>query len=79
MGDSPRQAVHESGGLKWFPFISAMFVTALIVSNIIAVKLVTLGGLYLPAAAILFPIAFYRSSRGIWAGFLYITGDNNES
>ena len=28
--------------------------------------------------AILFPIAFYRSSRGIWAGFLYMTGDNDE-
>ncbi len=29
--------------------------------------------------AILFPIAFYRSSRGLWAGFLYMTGDNTES
>jgi uncharacterized protein (DUF983 family) len=28
--------------------------------------------------AILFPIAFYRSSRGLWAGFLYMTGDNTE-
>ena len=28
--------------------------------------------------AILFPIAFYRSSRGLWAGFLYVTGDNAE-
>ena len=28
--------------------------------------------------AILFPIAFYRSSRGIWAAFLYMTGDNQE-
>jgi uncharacterized protein (DUF983 family) len=28
--------------------------------------------------AILFPIAFYRSSRGLWASFLYITGDNTE-
>ena len=28
--------------------------------------------------AIIFPIVFYRSSRGIWAGFLYITGDNQE-
>jgi uncharacterized membrane protein len=32
----------------------------------------------LAAFAIIFPIAFYRSSRGIWAGFLYITGDNQE-
>lgn len=28
--------------------------------------------------ALLFPIAFYRSSRGMWAGVLYITGDNDE-
>src|SRR5215213_5555189 len=28
--------------------------------------------------AVLFPIAFYRSSRGIWACFLYITGGHQE-
>jgi len=28
--------------------------------------------------AILFPIAFYRSARGLWAGFLYMTGGNQE-
>ena len=28
--------------------------------------------------AIVFPIAFYRSSRGLWASFLYLTGDNTE-
>lgn len=28
--------------------------------------------------ALLFPIAFYRSSRGMWAGVLYVTGDNDE-
>ncbi|MEO7908649.1 MAG: DUF983 domain-containing protein [Roseiflexaceae bacterium] len=41
---------------------------------------VPLGPLLLGLAlfAILFPIAFYRSSRGLWAGFLYITGDNDE-
>lgn len=32
----------------------------------------------LAAFAILFPIAFYRSSRGLWASFLYLTGDNAE-
>jgi uncharacterized protein (DUF983 family) len=32
----------------------------------------------LAAFAILFPIAFYRSSRGLWAGFLYVMGDNTE-
>jgi uncharacterized protein (DUF983 family) len=28
--------------------------------------------------AIVFPIVFYPISRGIWAGVLYITGDNDE-
>ncbi|PLS79263.1 MAG: DUF983 domain-containing protein [Chloroflexi bacterium] len=28
--------------------------------------------------AILFPIGFYRSSRGMWASILYLTGDNAE-
>jgi uncharacterized integral membrane protein (TIGR00697 family) len=77
-----RDLPESTGSFKWFPFISAMFVTTLIVSNIIAVKLVTLGGLFLPAAVILFPIAYifgdiltevygYRRARQvIWTGFL---------
>jgi hypothetical protein len=28
--------------------------------------------------AVIFPIAFYRSSRGLWASLLYLTGDNRE-
>lgn len=28
--------------------------------------------------AIVFPIAFYRSSRGLWVSILYLTGDNDE-
>jgi len=41
---------------------------------------VPLGPLLIGLAlfAILFPIAFYRSSRGICAAFLYITRDNQE-
>lgn len=27
---------------------------------------------------ILFPIVFYPFSRGLWASFLYVTGDNEE-
>ncbi len=29
-------------------------------------------------ATVLFPIAFYPSSRGLWVGLLYLTGDNEE-
>ena len=42
---------------RWLPFVTALFVTTLIISNIIAVKLVNLFGLFVPAAVILFPVA----------------------
>src|SRR5574342_1231846 len=66
---------------RWFPFITSIFVTTLIVSNIIAVKLVTLFGLFVPAAVILFPVAYIfgdvltevygysRARQVIWTGF----------
>jgi len=66
---------------RWYPLVVAAFVTTLIVSNIIAVKLVTLFGLTLPAAIVLFPVAYicgdvltevygYASARrAIWIGF----------
>lgn len=67
---------------RWFPLITAIFVTTLIVSNIIAVKVVEIAGLVVPAAVILFPIAYIfgdvltevygyaRARQVIWTGFL---------
>lgn len=66
---------------RWLPLITALFVTTLITSNIIAVKLVNLFGLFVPAAVILFPIAYIfgdvltevygyaRARQVIWTGF----------
>jgi queuosine precursor transporter len=66
---------------RWLPFITALFVTTLIISNIIAVKLVNLAGLFVPAAVILFPLAYLfgdvltevygyaRARQVIWTGF----------
>jgi len=66
---------------RWLPFIAALFVTTLIISNIFAVKLVDLFGLFVPAAVILFPIAYIfgdiltevygyaRARQVIWTGF----------
>ncbi len=66
---------------KWFVLITALFVTCLITANIIAVKLIQLGDLILPAAVIIFPISYivgdvltevygYRQARRvIWLGF----------
>lgn len=64
-----------------FIFLAALFVTILLVSNIIAVKLISVFGLILPAAIIVFPISYilgdvltevygYRQARRIiWLGF----------
>ncbi len=46
------------GGYRWYPLVVALFTTTLVVSNIIAVKLVSLFGLLLPAAVILFPVTY---------------------
>ncbi|MGE5839048.1 MAG: queuosine precursor transporter [Deltaproteobacteria bacterium] len=66
----------------WFLIVVAIFVTCLITANIIAVKLVDLFGLILPAAIFIFPLSYitgdvltevygYRQARKvIWLGFL---------
>jgi hypothetical protein len=66
----------------WFLIVVAVFVTCLITANIIAVKLVDLYGLILPAAIFIFPLSYitgdvltevygYRQARKvIWLGFL---------
>jgi queuosine precursor transporter len=66
---------------RWLPLVTAVFVTTLIVSNIIAVKLASIFGLIVPAAVLLFPIAYIfgdvltevygyaRARQVIWTGF----------
>lgn len=63
-------------------FISALFVTCLITANLIAVKLIQVAGLVLPAAIIIFPLSYIvgdvltevygyaQARRVIWLGFL---------
>ncbi len=67
--------------LRFFPLVTAVFVTALLISNIIAAKLVQVGPLVLPAAVILFPVTYIfgdvltevygyaRARQVIWTGF----------
>jgi uncharacterized integral membrane protein (TIGR00697 family) len=67
---------------NWFLLVAALFVTCLIVSNIIAVKVIDVAGMMLPAAIIIFPISyilgdvltevygFARARQVIWLGFL---------
>jgi hypothetical protein len=65
----------------WFIIVVALFVTCLITANIIAVKFISVFGLVLPSAIIIFPISYilgdvltevygYRQARRvIWLGF----------
>lgn len=66
---------------KWFLIVAAVFITSLITANIIAVKLVKVFGVVVPAAIIIFPVSYivgdvltevYGYSRArmvIWLGF----------
>jgi len=65
---------------RWLPAICAVFVTSLIVANLIAVKLIVIGGLTLPAAIVIFPLSYIigdvltevygyaRTRKVIWIG-----------
>jgi uncharacterized integral membrane protein (TIGR00697 family) len=73
--------VDSSPKEKWLPAIASLFVTSLIVANIIAVKLFSAGPFVLPAGIIIFPISYifgdvltevygYARARSvIWIGF----------
>ena len=66
---------------KFYNLISALFVTCLIISNIIAVKIGAFGSYFLPVAVILFPLTyiigdvltevygFAAARKAIWIGF----------
>jgi len=67
---------------RWLPLVTGLFVSVLIISNIIAVKLVTIGPLVVTAAIVLFPLSYILADvltevygyavarRTIWIGFL---------
>jgi queuosine precursor transporter len=67
---------------KWFVLCVSLFITCLITSNIIAVKLVHILGMIFPAAIFIFPISYiigdvltevygYKKARQvIWLGFV---------
>jgi uncharacterized integral membrane protein (TIGR00697 family) len=72
---------HESRFSSFFVAVVALFVTCLIISNVIAVKLAMVQGLVLPAGIIIFPVSYlladvltevygYRAARRVlWLGF----------
>lgn len=74
----------ERGYSIWFAMVVALFVMSLQLSNIIAAKIITVGGLALSAAIVIFPVSYiigdvltevygYRRARlVIWIGFCAI-------
>ena len=66
---------------RFLPAVAAVFVTSLVVANIIAVKLFQVGSIVLPAAIVIFPVSYIvgdiltevygyaRARRVIWIGF----------
>ncbi len=79
---TPSQPISVTGRYShWFLLVASIFIACLIASNIIAVKLINMFGLVLPAAIIIFPISYifgdvltevygYRQARRvIWLGF----------
>jgi uncharacterized integral membrane protein (TIGR00697 family) len=66
---------------RYLNLLTAAFVTCLITANIIAVKLIDVGGIVVPAAVIIFPLSYLfgdiltevsgyaRSREVIWIGF----------
>ncbi len=72
---------NEQRDSPWFIISVTIFITCLITANITAVKLVSIFGLILPAAIVIFPISYifgdiltevygYRQARWvIWLGF----------
>ena len=68
-------------GYRYLNLVTAVFVTCLITSNIIAVKIIDIYGIIVPAAVVIFPISYifadiltevygYACSRQvIWVGF----------
>src|SRR3989344_7199696 len=79
METEPRADIAQNS--KYFLYIAIFFVTVLVVSNTVAVKLLQLGPLVLSGATLIFPISYifgdiltevygYRASRKIiWSGF----------
>ncbi len=47
----------------WLPTLTAVFVTSLILSNIIAVKLISVGPFLLTAAILIFPCSSSKRER----------------
>jgi uncharacterized integral membrane protein (TIGR00697 family) len=76
-----RDSIPTHANWRYFDVAVALFVAALLTANIIAVKLIQIGPLILPAGVVIFPVSYilgdiltevygYRHARrAIWLGF----------
>lgn len=74
--------MQQRNGWRYYDVAVALFVASLLTANIIAVKLVQIGSLILPAGVVIFPVSYilgdvltevygYRwARRAIWLGFI---------
>jgi uncharacterized integral membrane protein (TIGR00697 family) len=86
MNSSIEQTKPPEPGYRVFHAMAMIFVATLLISNTIAVKIITVAGLTLPAGIICFPIAYifgdtltevygYAKTRSvIWWGFFCLAG-----
>ncbi len=82
MNERASDGRQAGGHSTWFVVVVALFIATLIASNIVAVKLIEVWGMILPAAIVIFPLSYiigdvltevygYRHARrAIWLGFL---------
>ena len=80
-GIEKQQPRRSAGSYRYLNLVTGIFVTCLIVSNIIVVKIVSVGPLILSGAIVIFPISYIfgdiltevygyaRSRQVIWIGF----------
>lgn len=80
--DRPSAPPRSAASYRYLMLVTGLFVTTLIVSNIITAKIVSFGGVILSAAIVIFPLSYIfgdiltevygyaRSRQIIWIGFL---------
>ena len=71
----------RNAGYRYLNLVTAIFVTCLVTANVIAVKIIDVHGIVVPAAVVIFPISYIsgdiltevygytRSRQVIWIGF----------
>jgi hypothetical protein len=68
-----------TGGMGINTVATCLLEAGLVIAFVVAPAPLALEIVTLVLVGVAFPIVFYRSSRGLWASLLYLTGSNTES